>query len=105
MTIKQYVTDVLCVPVTRVGHKFVVEAVELVLDTHEYKFYPRLCEIHQTSTRYLEKALRDAKNLGLLYMSSELRCKIFGSDCPATSEYIAKAAEYYREEYENKEKR
>lgn len=102
MTVKKYVEEILCVPVTRVGHKFILEAIELVLDTHEYKFYSKLSEIHQTSARYLEKAMRDAKNLGLLYMDLTLRGEIFG-EYASTSEYIVKAANYYKEHYEDKE--
>ena len=101
MTVKQYVTDILGVPVTRVGHKFILEAIELVLDTHEYKFYTKLSEIHQTSARYLEKAMRNAKNLGLLYMDLSIRAEIFGSEHVSTSEYIVNAAEYYKEHYED----
>lgn len=103
MTIKQYVIEILCVPMTRVGYKFIVEGIELALDTHEYKVYPKLSEIHQVSAGYLERAMRMAKNLSLNYMPKDIRNKIFGLECPATIEYIARATEYYRENYADKE--
>lgn len=104
MTVSEFVDKVLCVPVTRVGYRLIIEALELVLDTREYKFYNRLAEIHNTTPRYLEKALRDAKNLGLDCMALQDKEAIFNKEeTPATSEYIIKAAEYYRREYEEQE--
>lgn len=96
MTIKEYVDSTLCVPVTRIGNKYIVEAIELVLDTREHKFYGKLAEILNTNTRYLEKAIRDAKNLSLEYMDSKLKQEIFNKNDVTTTEYIIKAAEYYR---------
>ena len=103
MTISEYVDNVLCVPVTRVGNKYIVEAIELVLDIREHKFYTKLAEIHEVSSKYLEKAMRDAKNLGLDYMDKSLRQIIFNKEeVLATNEYIVKAADYYRRTYEDK---
>ena len=102
MTIQEYVNDVLCVPVTRIGNRFIIEAIELVLDTQEHKFYKRLAEIHKTTPQYLEKAMRDAKNLGLGYMPQQRKQDIFNKQTVlATNEYVVKAAEYYRRTYEN----
>ena len=56
---KDYVDDVLSVPVTRIGNKYIVEAIELVLDTKEHKFYKKLSEIVGGTPEYLEKAMRD----------------------------------------------
>lgn len=97
MSIKEFVDEVLCVPVTRIGNRYIVEAIELVIDTKDHKFYPRLAEILNTNTRYLEKAIRDAKNISLTTMDDELKKKIFNklSDI-TTSEYIVKSAEYYK---------
>lgn len=104
MTINEFVDRVLCVPVTRIGYRFIVEAIELVLDTKEHKFYSRLAEIHNTTPRYLEKAMRDAKNLGLDYMSDEDKQAVFNKNVTlATNEYVLKAAEYYRRTYVNEE--
>lgn len=103
MTIKEYVDDLLCVPVTRVGNRYIVEAIELVVDTHEHKFYAKLADLHKTTPRYLEKAMRDAKNLGLSYMETPLKQDIFNKEATlATNEYVIKAAEYYRRMYEDK---
>lgn len=96
MTIKEYVDGTLCVPVTRIGNKYIVEAIELVLDTREHKFYSKLADILNTNARYLEKAIRDAKNLSLEYMDSKLKQEIFNKNDVTTTEYIIKAAEYYR---------
>lgn len=104
MTVGEFVDRVLCVPVTRVGYRFIIEAIELVIDTREHKFYNRLAKIHNTTPRYLEKAMRDAKNLGMSYMSMEDRQDIFNKETTlATSEYIIRAAEYYRRNNEDKE--
>lgn len=104
MNIGEFVDKVLCVPVTRVGYRFIVEAIELVIDTREHKFYNRLAEIHNTTPRYLEKAMRVAKNLGMEYMSVQDKQEIFNKDeTLATSEYIIRAAEYYRRNNEHKE--
>ena len=104
MSIKDFVDNILCVPVTRIGNRYIIEAIELVLDTKEHKFYKRLSEITGYSPEYLEKAMRDAKSLGLNYMDSDLRQEIFGKVDVPTSEYVLKASEYYRRTYENKEK-
>lgn len=104
MTVSDFVDRVLCVPVTRVGYRFITEAIELVIDTREHKFYNRLAEIHNTTPRYLEKAMRDAKNIGMNYMSIQDRQAIFNKDTTiATNEYIVRAAEYYRRNNEDKE--
>lgn len=102
MTIKEYVDSVLCVPVTRVGNRYIVEAIELVLDTKSHKFYSRLSEILRVTPQYLEKAMRDAKSRALAYMDQQLRQEIFGKNPVTTTEYIVKAAEYYRRNYEDK---
>lgn len=104
MNIKEYVDDVLCVPVTRIGNKYIVEAIEFVVDTREHKFYSRLADIHMTTPRYLEKAMRDAKDLSLISMDTSMKQSIFNNDLtPTTAEYVIRAAEYYRRTYENKE--
>lgn len=104
MNIKYFVDSVLCVPATRVGNRYIVEAIELVIDTREHKFYKRLSDIIGRSPEYLEKAMRDAKNLGLTYMNPITRQLIFGKADVPTSEYILKASEYYRRKYEVKTK-
>ena len=104
MTVKEYVDTVLHVPVTRIGNKFIIEAIELVLDTNEHKFYSELADIHNASTRYLETTMRTAKNLSLLSMSTDSKLHIFGKLDVPTNEYILKSAEYYRRNYnEDKE--
>ena len=104
MSLREFVDDVLCVPVTRVGYKYLVEAMELVLDTHEHKFYDKLSDILQVSTRYLEKAMRDAKNISLISMDDNKKQEIFGNTGTQTvTEYVIKCAEYYRRCYEIKE--
>lgn len=100
MTVQDYVNDILCVPVTRVGNRYITEAIELVLDTKDHKFYPRLAELLGVSTTYLEKAMRDAKNLGLEYMDKNERSVIFTKEDPKVSEYVNIAAAYYRRKYE-----
>lgn len=103
MNIKEYVDDILCVPVTRIGNKYIVEAIEFVVDTREHKFYARLADIHKTTPRYLEKAMRDAKDLSLNSMATSMKQSIFNNDLtPTTAEYVIRAAEYYRRTYENK---
>lgn len=103
MTIKEYVDTILCVPVTRIGNRYIVEAIELVVDTREHKFYNKLAEILNTNSRYLEKAMRDAKRLSLSYMDGSMKQLIFNRADVTTNEYIIKAAEYYRRTYEDKE--
>ena len=103
MTVRDFVADELCIPVTLVGFYYMVEGIELVLDTRESKFYKRLADITHTSPRYLEKALRDSKNMGLRYMDDALKREIFKKSQPTTTEYIHKTADYYRRTYENKE--
>lgn len=102
MDIKDFVDNILAVPVTRIGNRYIIEAIELVLDTREHKFYKRLSDILGKSPEYLEKAMRDAKTLGLTYMDASLRQEIFGGVNISTSEYILKASEYYRRTYEVK---
>lgn len=99
MTIKEFVDDVLCVPVTRIGNRYIVEAIEIVIDTHEHKFYSKLADILNVNTKYLEKAIRDAKNLSLSYMDSKIKQQIFNKVDVTTNEYVVKAAEYYRRNY------
>ena len=101
MTVKEFVDEVLCAPVTRIGSKYIVEAIEIVLDTKEHKFYDRLATIHDTDTRYLEKAMRTAKDISLFRMNTNDKLLIFSSMTVTTSEYILKSAEYYRRKYNN----
>lgn len=104
MTVKQFVEETLAVPMTRVGFKYIVQAIELVLDTQDHKFYGILAETTGVKKARLEKEIRTAKNLGLLYMSKETRNRIFGSmNHQTTSEFILKASEYYRRKYADKE--
>ena len=103
MTVKEYVDDILCIPITRTGNRLIVESIELVLDTCDHKFYKRLSLITGKTTRYLEKALRDARLLGLASMKPEVKSTIFGSTDVTTNEYILKATDFYRRNYENKE--
>lgn len=100
MTVKDFVDTILCVPVTRAGNRYIVEAIEIVLDTQEHKFYERLAEIHETTPQILEKAIRDAKCLGLSHMDMIMRNVIFQKIDLPTTEYIVKAALYYRRTYE-----
>lgn len=100
MTIQQFVIDELQVPVTLAGNKLIVEAIEIVLDTQDYNFYPKLSEVSKKSPRQLEKPLRDAKNKGLDYMNSTLKQQIFGNTLPTAKSYVILAAEYYRRVYE-----
>ena len=100
MTVKQFVEETLSVPMTRIGFKYIVQAIELVLDTQDHKFYNRLSEITGMKKARLEKEIRTAKNLGLLYMTKETHTKIFGTtNHQTTSEFILKSAEYYRRKY------
>ena len=101
MTVKEFVDDVLCVPVTRIGNRFIVEAIELVLDTHDHKFYNKLASILDVSPKYLEKAMREAKSLSLSYMDASVKDSIFNKVSATTTEYVIKSAEYYRRNYEN----
>lgn len=102
MTIKEFVDDVLCVPVTRIGNKYIIEAIELVVDTRNHKFYETLANITHQSVRCLETAIRQAKILGLSYMKATDKLAIFGETaCPENTTYILRAAEYYRRNYEN----
>lgn len=105
MSVKEYVNDILCVPVTRVGNMYIVEAIEIVLDTKNHKFYGHLSEIIKMTPQYLEKAMRDAKNIALSNMNEEKKLEIFGKEDVTTTEYVIKATEYYRRMYENKNER
>lgn len=100
MTVKEYVDDVLCVPVTRVGNRYITEAIELVLDTKEHKFYKTLSNILGVTPPYLETAMRVAKSKGLQYMDEQLRQQIFNKADVPTAEYVLRSAEYYRRTYE-----
>lgn len=107
MTLQKYVNDILQIPVTRIGNRYTVEAIEIVLDTHNHKFYPRLCEVTGKTTNQLELALRIAKEKSLAFMATDVQDKIFASLRDKTSisntEFIVLAAQGYKEEYENKE--
>ena len=103
MDIKNYVEEILSIPMTRIGFKYVVEAIELVLDTQDYKFYLHLAKIHNTTTRAIEKAMRVVKDMSLTYIDDSYRLSIFGAEDPSVTEYVIKATEYYRRNYEEKE--
>ena len=106
MTIQEFVTEELQVPVTIAGNGLIVEAIEIVFDEHSHKFYPRLSAITGKTTRQLEKLLRGAKNKSISYMTEDLKQVIFGEDNPTVTEYIVKATQYYRRRYhENQEER
>ena len=95
MTIKEYVDSILRVPVTRVGNKFIVEAIEIVIDTKNHKFYATLADLTHQTLRYLETAKRTAKIIGLNRMNSKERTEIFKEEGPYPDNitYIVKAAE------------
>ena len=99
MTIQEFVTEELQVPVTIAGNELIVEAIEIVFDEHSHKFYPRLSAITGKTARQLEKLLRDAKNKSLSYMTKDLKRAIFRGNNPTVTEYIVKATQYYRREH------
>ena len=107
MTIQSYVNEVLQIPVTRIGNKYTVEAIEIVLDTRNYRFYPELCRVTGKTAGVLEKSLRDAKERSFSFMDSNLKEKVFpvmgNRTTISNTEFIVLAAQYYRENYENKE--
>ena len=105
MTLQTYVNDVLQIPVTRIGNKHTVEAIELVLDTHDHKFYPKLSQVTGKTVGQLENSLRDAKEKSLSYMNKEIKDEIFSSveGSITNTSFIVLAAQYYKERYENKE--
>lgn len=104
MTIQQYVNEVLRVPVTIVGNKLIVEAMEIVHDTHEHKFYPTLAAATGKSPRQLDKPLRQARNKSLENITIPLKQEIFGDRITVTvTEFIVKATQHYRRIYEDKE--
>lgn len=112
MTVKEYVDNVLCVPVTRLGNRFITEAIELILDTGDHKFYDRLSDILGEDKGYLENAIRKARLIGLQSMDQDIGKKIFGVSLsldvgllPKNTEYIIRSAEYYRRNYEDKTER
>lgn len=109
MTLQKYVNDILQIPVTRVGNRYMIEAIEIVLDTHDHKFYPQLCKTTGKATRQLEKALRDVKEKSLIYMENSVKEQMFPnlinkSTLPNT-EFVVLAAQFYKEHYEDKEER
>ena len=107
MTIQNYVNEVLQVPVTRIGNRYTVEAIEIVLDTREHTFYSRLCEATGKTSSQLENALRDAKEKSFSFMDNTLKEKIFpvltNKTSVSNTEFVVLAAQYYKENYENKE--
>lgn len=107
MTIQSYVNDILKIPVTRIGNKHTVEAIEIVLDTYDHKFYPHLCSMTGKSTSQLENSLRDAKEKSFSYMEEDVKFKIFPSlkdkATITNTEFIVLAAQNYKETYENQE--
>ena len=106
MTVQNYVNDILQIPVTRIGNKHTVEAIEIVLDTRNHKFYPQLSEVTGKTPSQLENSLRDAKEKSLSFMDTATRDKIFSSlnnkSSVYNTEFIVLAALDYRENYENK---
>lgn len=104
MTVQEFVNNVLCVPVSRIGNRYIVEALELVNDTRDHRFYSKLADIHKATPEYFEKAMREAKNLGLLAMGSSVKAEIFGAEerSITTTEYVVRSAEYYRRSYADK---
>ena len=105
MTVQSYVNNVLQIPVTRIGNKHTVEAIEIVLDTHDHKFYSRLAEVTGKTTSQLENSLRDAKEKSLIYMNPEIKKKMFIdiNKSISNTEFIVLSAQYYKENYENKD--
>ena len=103
MTEREFVDQVLRVPVTRIGFMYVVEAIEYLVDTRDTKFYPKLAELTGKSTRALEKPMREAKNLGLQCMNKVTKDEMFPEGAPTTTEYILRATEYYRRKYHEKQ--
>lgn len=104
MTIQMYVSEVLQVPVTIVGYNLIVEAIEITLDTKDFRFYTILSEATGRPRRYLEKAIRTAKDKSLTYMDESTRRILHSSKVTLTNtEYILAATKLYREEYEDKE--
>ena len=104
MTIQQYVNEVLQVPVTIVGNKLIVEAMEIVCDTHQHKFYSLLAQATGKSPRQLDKPLRQARDRSLFNITTPLKQEIFGDKINVTvTEYIVKATQHYRRIYEDKE--
>ena len=104
MSISEFVNNLLCIPVTRVGNQYIIEAIEIVIDTKNHKFYNKLSAVTGKSVRYLEKAMRDAKTLGLAYMDDELKKSVFNTGGEvATTEYVLRASEYYRRNYGQQE--
>ena len=102
MTIQSYVNEVLQIPVTRIGNKHTVEAIEIVLDTHDHKFYQKLSQATGKSISQLENSLRDAKEKSFSYMEKPVRDKIFLSkDSISNTEFIVLSAQYYKENYED----
>ena len=105
MTIQNYVNNVLLVPVSRIGNKQVVEAIELYLDERNHKFLPRLSEVTGKTISALDNSLREAKRLSISNMDEKMKEKIF-STCENSitiTQFIIFAANYYKENYENKE--
>lgn len=107
MTLQNYVNDILQIPVTRIGNKHTVEAIELVLDTCDHRFYSRLAQATGKTVGQLENSLRDAKEKSLSYMSKDLKAKIFPNPDESITNtlFIVRAARYYKENYEDKDKR
>ena len=109
MTVQSYVNEVLQVPVTRIGNKHTVEAIEIVLDTYDHKFYPQLCKVTGKPVKQLEKSLRDAKEKSFSFMATDLKEKIFpvigNRTTISNTEFIVLAAQWYRENYENEGER
>ena len=107
MTVQTYVNEILKIPVTRIGNKYTVEAIEIVLDTYDHKFYPRLYEVTGKTFSQLENALRDAKEKSFSFIDKDLKEKVFpilgNRTTISNTEFIVLAAQYYRENYENKE--
>lgn len=96
MTIRDYTAQVLRVPTYYKGFSLLVSAIEYIYDTQDPSYYKALSRMTAHSPKYIEKAIRDAKNAGLKRTWSFTR--------QTNTQYIFWAADMYRKgNYENKE--
>lgn len=101
MTINKYVDEILEVPITRIGYKYMTLAIELVADdcTTPQNIYKDLSLQLDQGRDHIERSLRTVKDISLSSISDFTLKRIFQTTerTVPTREYIFRAGQYYRE--------
>lgn len=106
MSIKEFVTYVLKVPVHLNGYMCICNAIKYVVESDDPKFYKVLTKDSTGMTlRQSERNIRTAKQKSLENITEIDKQHIFAKCTSITnSEYICRAAQFYMREYKHENK-